>query len=412
MSEEFDIGKIEKGKYIILKLKGRIAAESSLRLIEAVNEEIKRGARDMILDVADVDYISSAGVRVLLLSYKQLHNLKGTFALYRATDTVRSLLNTMNLTELAESSKFEADMNIGVAVPDYGTVNGLDVNVLFRSDSMSDLKIIGNIDKSNDLSYSAQDINRLEHGPKTIAFGLGAFDTNVKPMIERAGEFISIGDFAIFMPSDGSKNPEYLIAKNGLLPEVNYLYCAVCECDYSAAFTFTGAAAGAPVRFGDIIKTAHGVADREIILAVVIGDVEKVVGCSLAIPPGINRKNNAQMKEKFILTGEGAYDGHTVLCAGVSSTQPVLSAASKFIKTLEVSDAIISGHFHAAVFASTPFAKELRDPAGPIRELYEKAEPKALLHLTNNLSDVNCAVGETEFISGTCWIVNLSCLES
>ncbi|HNY10274.1 MAG TPA: STAS domain-containing protein, partial [Candidatus Wallbacteria bacterium] len=360
MLNDIEIEKIEKGKYVILKLKGRIAADSSLRLSEAIDAEIKSGAGNIILDIADVDYISSAGVRVLLISYKQLYNLNGSFSLYRPNNAIKSLISIMNLPELADSSKFELAMGGGQTAPDYGTFNGLDIDVLFRSASVSNVKIVGNIDKTNDFSYSAEDMRRLENSPKTIAVGLGAFDTDVKPMIERAGEFISIGGFAAFMPSDGSRKPDFLVAMNGRMPDVNYLYCATGECDYSAAFTFKNAGTNAPVKFGDIVKTAHAVAGCDNILMVVTGEIAGIVGSSLAVPPGINRKKTpdnfraaiAQIKEKYVLTGERAYAGHIALCAGVSCASPDRSSdVAKFIKPL-ARGSILSGHFHAAVFES------------------------------------------------------------
>jgi len=416
MQDEFVIEEIKKDKYTILKLNGRIAADSSLRLIEAVNEKIKNGARDVILDIGAVDYISSAGVRVLLLSYKQLNTLKGSFALYRTTDTVKSLLNMMNLSELADSSKFELAMSGGHAVPVYGIVNGIAVDVLFRNDNASSVKIMGDIDKADELSCSAKDFIRLENTPKTIALGLGAFDTSASPMIDRAGEFISLCGFAAFMPSDGSKKAECLAAGNGLMPEINYLYCASGECDYSAAFTFKSRAADTPVKLSDIIKTAHSLTGRDNILAVIAGDIKGIVGSSPAVPPGVNRKNTAdnysaappRIKEKFILTGEQAYNGHIALCAGISSAKPVAPSSEtvKFIRPL-ARESLLSGHFHAAVFAFTPLKKEFGDPAGSVRELYEKGAPEAVLHLTTNWSDDKNS-GETEFTSGACWVVNLS----
>jgi len=474
VSTNLDIEIIEKGRFKILKLKGRIDANWSLRLSESINEVIRGGAYDIILDAAEVDYISSAGVRVLLMSYKELNKLNGSFALYRPCENVKSIINMMGLSSLFDCSKFEVEMSgrpstedckshsidaskvlaaagESVAVknpsaskhsaPNYGVVNGMSIDVAFKKEYSAAVKISGNINKISSFSYSADDMRVMPAGAKTIAFGLGALGPGGAKALERAGEFISTGGFTAYMPSDGSKKPDYLIAGSGFTPQINYLYCASCECSYSAAFSFKSASAGAVVRLSDIIKTAHGVAGCDDILAVIIGETEGVVGVSLAVPPaavekkyapargnevegvktsveGVDRYSGGgceergpfefpQIRDNFNITSEPAFGGHMAVCAGLSCIKPVLDKnAAEFLRPMAVTSNIY-GHFHASVFEFTPLKKNCTDPAELMAALYEKGSPEAVFHLINDWRDINGA-GETGFISGTCWIVKIS----
>lgn len=419
MSTNLEIESIDKGGFKILKLKGRIDANWSLRLSEAITEIIRGGFYDIVIDAAEVDYISSAGVRVLLMSYKELARLGGSFGLYRPGENVVSIINMMGLTSLFDCSKFERAMSAPsgqapAAATFYGTLNGMDVNVLYDNASRIKVKISGNIDKISDFSYSKDDAAILSAGPGMAAFGLGALGADIASALERAGEFISVCGFAAGMPSDGSKKPDYMIAGSGFVPEITYFYSAFCECVYSAAFTFKSEKAGAPVKLSDIVKAAHGISKSDDILITLIGETSGLVGASLAVPP-VSRPAEGvyefpQLRDNFNLTAEPAYNGHIALCAGISSAAGAPAGAAKFLRPL-AAGSILSGHFHAAVFDFTPLKKNCAEPAELVAALYEKGAPEAVFHLINDWRDASGA-GETEFIGGTCWITRIAGYET
>ena len=53
---------------------GRLDTTSAPMLEKAINEDIK-DAKDLILDIKDVNYISSAGLRVLLSAQKKMQKI-------------------------------------------------------------------------------------------------------------------------------------------------------------------------------------------------------------------------------------------------------------------------------------------------------------------------------------------------
>jgi hypothetical protein len=358
------------------------------------------------------------------MAYKELGKLGGSFSLYRPGESVTSIINMMGLSTLFDCSKFENEINGApanagssavAAAPQYGTVNGIDINVLFKSDAAATVKISGDISKIAGFSYSKKDVRGLSNSYKTISFGLGALGTDAGSTAERAGEFISVRGFAAYMPSDGPKKADYMMADGNFMPGISYFYCASCECDFSSAFTFKSATTGAPVKMSDIIKTAHSVSNCDNILIVLTGEVNGLVGVSLAAPPvsaGEKKTGDGpfefpQIKENFNITSEPAYNGHVALCAGLSRAKPDSegAAAAQFLRPL-ASGSLLTGHFHAAVFDFTPLKKNCADPAEHIAALYEKGAPESVLHLINDWR-AGSGAGETEFMSGTCWITNV-----
>lgn len=66
----------------IITLIGRLDSNSSTEAERAVNESIDDNTNRMVLDFTDLDYISSAGLRVVLIAAKRIKAAKGKLALF------------------------------------------------------------------------------------------------------------------------------------------------------------------------------------------------------------------------------------------------------------------------------------------------------------------------------------------
>ena len=76
-----------------LSVEGHIDTLSSNELEEAINAEI--GNFDLlILDFADLNYISSAGLRVLIVTQKKLYQDNASLVIKNANDDVKSVFKT------------------------------------------------------------------------------------------------------------------------------------------------------------------------------------------------------------------------------------------------------------------------------------------------------------------------------
>lgn len=75
----------------ILRPVGRLDSATSPELERAVLERLEGGCKRMVFDLADMDYISSAGLRVILLAGKKLRASQGKLALAGMRETVREV---------------------------------------------------------------------------------------------------------------------------------------------------------------------------------------------------------------------------------------------------------------------------------------------------------------------------------
>ncbi|MBI3784038.1 MAG: STAS domain-containing protein [Deltaproteobacteria bacterium] len=77
----------------IVAIDGRLDASNAPDLERALLKQIDGGAKKLLVDCAGLDYISSAGLRVLLVAAKRLKTVDGTVALSGLKHTVREVLD-------------------------------------------------------------------------------------------------------------------------------------------------------------------------------------------------------------------------------------------------------------------------------------------------------------------------------
>ena len=82
----------ENAGITFVKMQGSLSATTA----EQGNQEMKKivdaGAKKVVINLADVDYISSGGIRVLILACKQLNNVQGEMKIAAAKGMVKEAL--------------------------------------------------------------------------------------------------------------------------------------------------------------------------------------------------------------------------------------------------------------------------------------------------------------------------------
>src|SRR5262245_52370994 len=81
-----------------LQLNGRFDANWADHVGKAIESAIRAGQHHIDLDLAQVTYVSSAGIRVLVKYLKQLNSVRGALRVVRTTDAV---LSTLQLSGIA-----------------------------------------------------------------------------------------------------------------------------------------------------------------------------------------------------------------------------------------------------------------------------------------------------------------------
>jgi anti-anti-sigma factor len=81
----------EKGKNVIIKVEDRIDTSNYEQFNQQLVQIIEDGKKFLVLDLADLNYISSSGLRVFLATLKSLRIVEGDLVLCCLNDKIKSI---------------------------------------------------------------------------------------------------------------------------------------------------------------------------------------------------------------------------------------------------------------------------------------------------------------------------------
>jgi anti-sigma B factor antagonist len=87
------------GTVTIVSLAGKLNASTSESIQDSA-EQLARTERCILLDLSDVTYLSSAGLRVLLLMYRYIRENQGNVALIGLTEDVHDVMEITGFLDL------------------------------------------------------------------------------------------------------------------------------------------------------------------------------------------------------------------------------------------------------------------------------------------------------------------------
>jgi stage II sporulation protein AA (anti-sigma F factor antagonist) len=95
-----EIGEEQVGETLVIAPRGRVDSVSSGELERQLVARLDGGARRVVIDLAGVEYVSSAGLRVLLLAAKRLKPPLGALVLCGLGASVRTVMELAGFTSL------------------------------------------------------------------------------------------------------------------------------------------------------------------------------------------------------------------------------------------------------------------------------------------------------------------------
>ena len=90
--------KKENGKLVVF-IEGRVDTTSSPVLSEYLQKELN-GVKELELDFSDVEYISSAGLRVLLFAQKTMNSCQGKMVVSHANEEIMEIFELTCFNEI------------------------------------------------------------------------------------------------------------------------------------------------------------------------------------------------------------------------------------------------------------------------------------------------------------------------
>ena len=88
---------------VVLEITGRLDTTTAPNLDTVINE-LSEDTKELVLDMGGLEYISSAGIRVVLSAYKKMMSNKGIMRITKANEMVRDVFEMTELLELLDEA--------------------------------------------------------------------------------------------------------------------------------------------------------------------------------------------------------------------------------------------------------------------------------------------------------------------
>ena len=98
---EMTVEKMVNGEELVVKVAGRIDTTTAKAFEEQTASVLEESVTSLVMDFAGVDYISSAGLRVVLVLIKRMKG-QGSMRIINANEMVKEIFEVTGFTDLVE----------------------------------------------------------------------------------------------------------------------------------------------------------------------------------------------------------------------------------------------------------------------------------------------------------------------
>lgn len=209
-----------------VSLQGRFDAVGSREIETQLMPSLQPGDRYLILDMVQVEYLSSAGLRIVMALHKRLLKEGGSIAITRLQPYCLGVFDVAGFTSAfpifetnAEAEDFLQDMIRERSLAegwDRLETAGLDCGsfrFIPQPAAHGAVEVLGHV---NDVLYCRITPDHLcsKHFFSTeYSIGLGGLGDRLSDYFPIMGEMITIGGTMVWLPTDGNDTPDFLIPR-------------------------------------------------------------------------------------------------------------------------------------------------------------------------------------------------------
>jgi anti-anti-sigma factor len=401
------------GDVLEIKASGRVDGYWADHLDRALAGVVSAGHHRVRLDCADIAFMSSAGIAVLMKYRKELSRIDGTFHVVNPSKPVASTLALARLTDLlveraATGGAPAAAPKPSVAVRKSETDDALydtyelDPRATLTGRTIGDARhlMTGSFTEAHALGSAA---------PPAFAVGVGAFGDGFDDCRSRFGELLSVAGATVYLPADGTNVPDYLVARGDSSADVHLLYGLTGTGRFAHVVRFEARTQGTPLALSSVLSACLDIAGAPAVGIAMVAETVGLVGAALRRPPTEplgegDFFTHPGVRDRLSFTAEPAFTRGVALAAGVVTRS---ANGAPVADTLRPMGHGCAGHIHAAAFPFRAIKKGRIDLAETVSALFEADQPLGVLHLLCDDREA-AGAGQSELVRGACWLAPLT----
>jgi len=373
----------EEQNGLALLLRGRLDAGRCRILEDELEDAIRQGFHRIVLDMDEVLFLSSAGIRSLLRYKRTLTALGGDLAIRRPSEFVQEILNMVGMTAFFVEGDATAPTHAAEKITRFDLGAGsFRVELLGAGEARS-------------------------FGSGNWGFGIGSFEK------ERcdSGEVLAAEGFALMLPPGDGQTPDFMAASGDFVPSVHFASGVVLQGAPSCCLRFSESLPGMPL--SELVALALDAVGAPAAALALVAETSGLVGASLSVPgpkavPDEGFFAFPAVREHLDYRPEKRFDRHLAVVVGLAVRGDAGTLAPQ-VRPLAGGEAL-SGHFHAAVFPFKAIPQGRVELPSVLAKLFDAVDPVGLLHLLHDRRPISGA-GESAFLSGALWAGALAGLE-
>lgn len=408
------------GGCVVVRLAGRLDGESAEQLSETLDRLLRDGQRSVLLEMAEVSYLSSPGVQVLQHAYQEFSSLRGELRLrspspavvdaLSATDLEAKLVvnpnDTATLTRLRASTALRAmdltrdSWHSPVATPLHGSYE-----LSSRDpDGALTCRVYGRAEGVVRGGVLPGDARVVQFSESMFGLGIGALGGDCSECTGRFGELLGAAGSVAYLPSEGAQTPDFELGLAGRAPVAVLGSGLVCDGGFAQLARFSTQPDAEAVPLAELAQVCLDAVRGDTVGMVMLAEAAGLVGAWLRRSPATAVPAIAfdvqGARDWLGTTPQPIHEGTTALVVGIASRAPHRLLAPQ-LRPLAGQPGLV-GHFHAVVFTYRPVPQRTVDLRVLVTKLFSQQRIRGVLHL---LSDDRSAAGagESEFRRGLCW---------
>lgn len=395
----------DRDGWLEVRVSGRLDSFWIERLASDLDECVRNGSHHIRLNMADVPYMSSAGIRVLLATHKQLKTINGSFAVIEPSEQVEALLKLSGLEMLMAVHEVQAvQEEPQTEKPEQMQIGTLTLQIYrVGPDRGLNCRLVGDPGKLDIGGWKAEDVTTLSIPKNMFALGLCAFGESFEDARLRFGDFLAAGGAVASLPTDGSGTPDCLFASGPYVPGVQVLYAAIGKADFPLLVRFEAEKAES-IPLSLLVQAALKITGRNAVGLVMIVESAGLIGAALRHLPALKKSEelfkHPGIRQWLTFSPEHVHARNSVLVTGIAAAGPTKLAP--ILRPLG-RDAWPASHFHAVTFSFRPLLNGIIDLNDSVAALFETGAPQNLLRLVTDNRDIS-GTGESEFTRGAMWV--------
>ena len=351
----------QRGALSQIALHGRLDSMTAPAVQREIGELVLAGARRLLIDLNEVSFVSSAGLRVFVTAQQQLAQVGGEVVLVAVRGQTEDLLRLSGLLDLfrvVASAEHAGSADDGT--PDGAverTIAGIALRVANQPGSVGQLTVIGSPDKLAHAAYGEGDLHVVPASGIRFGAGLAAIGSSFAECRELFGEAVVLDHSLFFHPAVRRPTADFMLASRER-SDITYSFLHGFGFDGDFRYLVKFVPSAGVVSLEDLVSVLFELSEADLLGVVLLFESRGLLGMHLKrVPLAENRPfNNLEILEASNFTDwmsfpvEPTDASNLVVATGIALRDPKRLPPHVTVLCSPNSRA----HLHAVVFGKRP----------------------------------------------------------